>query len=270
MLNISQDTKMRCVRRAKIAFTLIELLVVIAIIAILAALLLPALARSKEKAINVACLNNLKQLVTCWHLYVVDNSDVVVPNNSVANLLGTNVVGASWCLGDTRTDVSTTNIQNGLLFAYNTSTAIYHCPADKSTTRDTNGNSQLRNRSYNLSQSVNGFPEFDPVMFKFIPFFKKLTQIQDPNPNACLVFIDELEETMTDSQFGMPTKTYGGNQDWWDMPANRHSQGANLSFADGHVQHWKWIYPKVFVSIGQPYAPAEKPDYERMQTAIKQ
>ena len=65
------------------AFTLIELLVVIAIIAILAALLLPALARAKEKAWTVGCLSNLKQLETCWHLYATDNDDVLAPNNSI-------------------------------------------------------------------------------------------------------------------------------------------------------------------------------------------
>ena len=63
-------------------FTLIELLVVIAIIAILAALLLPALARAKEKAWTVGCLSNLKQLETCWHLYATDNADVLAPNKN--------------------------------------------------------------------------------------------------------------------------------------------------------------------------------------------
>src|SRR5271156_4596839 len=67
-------------------FTLIELLVVIAIMAILAALLLPALSKAKSQAQSIACLNNLKQLNVCWHLYIVDNNDSLVPNNSVTGV----------------------------------------------------------------------------------------------------------------------------------------------------------------------------------------
>jgi len=132
------------------AFTLIELLVVIAIIAILAAMLLPALSRSKAKAVNIACINHLKQLETCWHLYALDHNDVLVPNNSVFNFssMDTLAAGISWCPGYARYDDSMTNIEAGMLFTYNKSTAIYHCPADRSTIETTSGTKlpQIRNR----------------------------------------------------------------------------------------------------------------------------
>src|SRR5262245_30747600 len=109
------------------AFTLIELLVVIAIIAILAAMLLPVLSRSKEKAHTIGCLNNLKQLQVCWHLYALDNQDLLPPNNSVM-LIGGGVLaaGISWCPDHATTDTNTTDLMSGVLFQYNTSVAIYH------------------------------------------------------------------------------------------------------------------------------------------------
>src|SRR5271168_5534089 len=85
-------------------FTLVELLVVIAILVVLAALLLPALARARDRALTAACLCNLKQLDSCWHLYTMDNSDLLTPNNSIygINVNSQFIAGASWCLGDAR------------------------------------------------------------------------------------------------------------------------------------------------------------------------
>jgi len=263
----------RSVAKAR-AFTLIELLVVIAIIAILAALLLPALAKAKQKAWNVVCLNSLKQLETCRHLYAMDHNDTLVPNNSVFNIATTNTLaaGISWCPGYARYDPSPTNIESGMLFPYNRSVAIYHCPADRSTVETLGGTklTELRNRSYNMSQSVNGYPEYDSFIFKYIPYFKKFTQIKNPNPSACMVFIDEHEDTLIDAQFGMPTLNYGNRNTWWDMPASRHNQAGNLSFADGHVEHWRWRVPKVFGGWTAYIASGERPDYDRVSAAIRQ
>ena len=261
-------------------FTLIELLVVIAIIAILSALLLPALSKAKSTARNVACLSNLKQLDLCMHLYVVDNNDFFVPNNSIATfILTTNgyvwaaLPGSSWLPDvDADTEIDPINIVNGLLFQYNKALPIYHCPADESTLHTPDGQSlaQLRWRSYNLSQSVNGYPQGDAEYFHSIPAWTKYTEVRHPIPGELFVFIDESADTIQDAEFGNPPAGGIFQQEWWDMPSDRHNKGANLAFADGHVEHWKWVYPKSNRKVGLAITPGEMPDYQRVQNAMKQ
>ena len=267
----------------KSAFTLVELLVVIAIIGVLAALLLPALAKAKDKARSAQCLGNLRQLTLCSHLYAGDNDDLLPPNDSVVTPDGspngqTIATGVSWCPDHPQTDTNTVNLARGALFGYNRSVAIYHCPTDTTTLQTTSGQplTQLRQRSYNMSQSVNGFAAYleNYADAAGLPAFGRLTDIQSPGPSDLFVFIDELPATQFDASFGMPPK---GSPDykkwqncWFDMPSARHNQGGNLSFADGHVEHWHWQTDQVFTGYGQAVTAAEMPDYVRLQNAMKQ
>jgi prepilin-type processing-associated H-X9-DG protein len=86
-------------------------------------------------------------------------------------------------------------------------------------------------------------------------------------------FLDVHEDEIYDANFGMPAlAVWGDVRTWWDIPADRHSQGCNLSFADGHSEHWKWRAPKTSTArfSAQNVRDEELPDYRRMQSGYKQ
>ena len=184
-----------------------------------------------------------------------------------------NVRAMTWCPGLAPYDTSPTNIQQGVLYPYNSSAAIYHCPADDSSVRTPAGASLgiPRTRSYNMSESVNGIPMTGPFAYMASLLVADLTlsSAHDPGPSDLFVFIDVHEGGIFDSQFGMPLPGSYWDGVWFDLPANRHSQGCNLSFADGHVEHWHWTVPKNFQYIGQRVAPGEQPDYDRIRAHMK-
>jgi prepilin-type processing-associated H-X9-DG protein/prepilin-type N-terminal cleavage/methylation domain-containing protein len=260
------------------AFTLVELLVVIAILALLLAILVPALSRARAKGREIVCLNNLKQLQICAKLYSLDNDDFLLPNRYVYYLdTQSPSIGFSntltWCPGLAPFDTTTDNIKHGLLFRYNKSTEIYHCPSDFSRVRTEDGKllSMRRTRSYNLSQSINGLPYPDETVT--LPSFAKESEIDNPPPSKLLFFVGVHEDSILDSHFGIPPRGWRFAEDppcWWDLPAGRHSQGCNFSFADGHVEHWHWATPKIFTELGQAVRQdGEIQDYERVQRGVK-
>ena len=259
------------------AFTLIELLVVIAIIALLTALLQPVLSLARAKSREVVCLNNLKQLQICAKLYSVDNDDFLLPNRNVY-LLDTQSPAPghsdkmTWCPGLAPFDTTTENIERGLLFRYNKSTDIYRCPSDKSRVQTPEGQTLniRRTRSYNLSQSINGLPYGNKTAY--LPGFATESEIDDPSPAKLLFFVEVHEESIYDSHFGIPPRGWGPDTEprWWDLPAGRHSQGGNFSFADGHVERWRWVRPKIFTELGQfVRKDGEIADFERVQRGVK-
>lgn len=241
---------------SRFAFTLIELLVVIAIIAILAAMLLPALSKAKEKAQTTHCLSNLKQMQLCWHLYALDNNGNLVPNK--AQTPDATTEPDSWIAGAAKTDDSPRNIQRSAFYPYNSALGIYHCPADKSTVI---GRSMLRFRSYSMS-----YPYMNGEASTPFKIFRKETDIQAPGPSMASVLWDEEEESINNGGLYIAPP---GVWKWEDWPASRHNQGCTMSYADGHVEHWRWRTTEILKFSGYGVgATPNNADLVRMQTTI--
>jgi prepilin-type processing-associated H-X9-DG protein len=198
------------------------------------------------------------------HLYADDNNDYVAPNNSFYSLSGPGSTalpvltgtGPSWCPGVAPLDTTPTNIQQGLLFPYSRATALYHCPGDHSTVTGQPG--LLRTRSYCMNISLDCSDAAGSC--------RKLSDMVAPPPCRLFVLMDTHELDIWDSTFGIfsADSAYAGY--WLDLPADRHQQGANLSFADGHAEHWRWQAPKQFITRWElTQGPADLADLQRLQ-----
>ncbi len=239
-----------CVKYASVArnrggraFTLIELLVVIAIIAILAAMLLPALARAKMQAWGSQCISNLKQCQLAAAEYKVDNNGYLVPNSPYSGYSGAGEASNSWIDSYTSYEgypdamAGNTNIllyQTGLLAPYIAKqTGVYKCPADL--TASLNGQ---RLRTY----SMNG--QMGAVYMMKLDFnddspayqYSKETDIIHPSPSDAFVFCGENQYSINDGF--LEIESHNGN--FPDVPAAYHDNGLEISFADGHALIHKW------------------------------
>ena len=277
-------------------FTLIELLVVIAIIAVLMAILFPALNRAREQGRRAVCLSNLKQLALAWNMYADENDDKIVNGEAAGSANGLASTPSTsnnrhpgekwWVGGDCASgymagdqlpmQVQFNAIRNGALYPYTKKETLYRCP--------TGVRGEMR--TYSIGDSMNGIPRSGTSINsesrgarngRTVLWIKKRTEITSPSPAFRLVFLDE--GRITPDSYA----THYQNERWWDPPFVRHGDGTNVAFADGHSAYWKYKGQKTLetgklaavsgldasnLHQMQPESPEDYEDLYKMQKAI--
>lgn len=237
-------------------FTLIELLVVIAVIAVLMAILMPALNRAREQGKRAMCLGNLKQLALGWTLYADENDGHIVngeggfhrtnsgvtSDGTVSGIRERAWVGKGWASGyktgaQLDEDSQIRAIRQGALWPYCPNLKAFRCPTGRSgelVTYAATDSANGRPRSYATADGSTKWTGKGRRIDKTTLWLKKLSDISYPSAGKRMIFIDE--GWVTPDSFAVRYN----EATWWDDPPVRHGGGTNVAFADGHSEYLKW------------------------------
>ena len=246
------------------AFTLTELLIVIAIIAILAALLLPALAKAKSRGRRAQCMSNQRQLALTWVFYYDDNNDRLAANGIVAE--NGNPNSKMWVQGafvNSRDVTNNTLIQDpkfSLFARYLKDANIYRCPSDRSTIRMT-GLDWPRVRSYALNSYTGWTGPWDSRLAewdapsnqpRYYQIYRKYTDMRAIGPAHLFTFQDVYPASLCWPYFGVIRKDSRPDS-FFNFPAAQHEKAGVVGFADGHVERHVWRDPRTIAARAGDY-----------------
>lgn len=272
--------------RLPLGFTLIELMTVVAIVSILAALLLPALSRSKSRAQAIFCMNNNKQLTIAWTMYSDDNNQQLVNNlGGNAQLRGfappqdpnwvNNIM--DWSLNPDNTNIAFVN--TSMLGSYASyAPTVYRCPADRALSDSQRGagwTSRIRSVSMNAMVGNPGALLQNGANLNNPNYRQYLKESDIRQPAMTFLFLDEHPDSINDGYF--LSSTY--EMEWIDLPASYHNGGGSFSFADGHTEVHRWLsdstkVPALPYAAALPFAvrQADRADYDwiKRRTSVEQ
>jgi prepilin-type N-terminal cleavage/methylation domain-containing protein len=233
------------------AFTLTELLVVTAIVGLLAALLLPALLRSKAAAKRVSCINNQRELATVWMIYSVDNADWAPANgeNEPPSTSRRFWVQGAFYNPDAQTNAAYILDPKYALFAvYLKSIRTYVCPADREIVL-VNQRPYPRLRSYSLNAYVGWTGPWDTRLSPLYRIFRKQSEIVSRMPGGLFLFGDVNPESICWPYFGVQMQ----RDSFFNFPGGAHSMGGVISYSDGHVEWHRWLDRRTIEAYSSNY-----------------
>lgn len=233
----------------EMAFSLRDLLAVTTMMSVLILTLLSSVGSSLGNKSSIHCRNNLRRLTLAWHLYAEDNAGVFIP----AAPDGFSSPALQWTGGEWLNLPSTVaaeyrpelSVRKSPLYRYLNDDKVWRCPADFSSAYDPAlGRNVPRVRSYSMNCWMGG-PEWSASQSSngLWMAFRKLSDLGVSSPARSFVIIDEHEQSINDGYFPVDMTGYPDQPRlgvWVDYPADRHDNGATLSFADGHVEQWIW------------------------------